>query len=200
MIPPDRPSPRPRTTIRQHFCQADSLGRFATCQNYRTEGHTRRVPGGLPCLEPRRTSRYARTSPKRGRSDTTAERRLRARLHHARQSHEVIALAAAGQLGMAAAGPIRLAVLTPWELPHTFVSVMFESGVAVEDRPTGRALQLEDDRGHLPSRAAPGHHHRRRRHGPDPRLDHAAPRGPGFPYRHCLSWNFRHGLEDRACG
>jgi len=41
----------PRTTIRQHFCQADSPGRFATCQNSRTEGHTRRVPGGLPVPE-----------------------------------------------------------------------------------------------------------------------------------------------------
>ena len=38
-------------TIRQHFCQADSPGRFATCQNYRTEGHTCRVPGGLPLLK-----------------------------------------------------------------------------------------------------------------------------------------------------
>jgi len=51
---------------------------------------------------------------------------------------------------MAAVGQIRLAVLTPRELRHTFVSVISESGVAVEDRPAGRALQLEDDRGHLP--------------------------------------------------
>jgi hypothetical protein len=38
------------------------------------------------------------------------------------QSHQVIALAATGQ--------IRLAVLTPWELRHRFVSVMSEAGVA----------------------------------------------------------------------
>ena len=37
--------------------------------------------------------------------------RLRARLHHGPQSHQVIALAATGQLGMAAAGQIRLAVV-----------------------------------------------------------------------------------------
>jgi hypothetical protein len=67
------------------------------------------------------------------------------------------------------------------------------------DRPSGRTLQLEDDRGHLPSRAPP-RDHRRRRDRSDLRLDHAALRGPGFPCRHCLSWNFRRILEDRACG
>ena len=40
------------------------------------------------------------------------ERRLRARLHHGPLSHQVIALAATGQLDMAAAGQIRLAVVT----------------------------------------------------------------------------------------
>ena len=39
-------------------------------------------------------------------------RRLRARLHHGPQSHQVIVLAATGQLGMAAAGQIPLAVVT----------------------------------------------------------------------------------------
>jgi hypothetical protein len=39
-------------------------------------------------------------------------RRLRERVHHGPQSHRVIALAATGQLGMAAAGQIRLAVVT----------------------------------------------------------------------------------------
>jgi len=43
-----------------------------------------------------------------GRSD----RRLRARLHQGPLSHQVIELAATGQLGMAAAGQIRLAVVT----------------------------------------------------------------------------------------
>jgi hypothetical protein len=38
-------------------------------------------------------------------------RRLRARLHHGPLSHQVIALAATGQLDMAAAGQIRLAVV-----------------------------------------------------------------------------------------
>jgi hypothetical protein len=77
---------------------------------------------------------------------TNGAERLRARLHHGRQSQEVIALAATGQLGMGAVGQIRrLAVLTPRELRHTFVPVMSESSVAVEDRLAGRALQLEDD-------------------------------------------------------
>jgi hypothetical protein len=40
------------------------------------------------------------------------ERRLRARLQHGLLSHQVIALTAAGQLGMAAVGQIRLAVAT----------------------------------------------------------------------------------------
>jgi hypothetical protein len=40
------------------------------------------------------------------------ERRLRARLHHGQQSHEVIASATTGQLGMAAAGQIQLAVVS----------------------------------------------------------------------------------------
>ena len=39
------------------------------------------------------------------------KRRLRARLHHGPLSHQVIALAATGQLDMAAAGQIRLAVV-----------------------------------------------------------------------------------------
>jgi hypothetical protein len=39
-------------------------------------------------------------------------RRLRARLHNGPLSHQVIALAATGQVGMAAAGRIRLAVVT----------------------------------------------------------------------------------------
>lgn len=38
--------------------------------------------------------------------------RLRARLHHGPLSRQVIELAATGQLGMAAAGQIRLAVVT----------------------------------------------------------------------------------------
>ena len=37
--------------------------------------------------------------------------RLRARLHHGPLSHQIITLAATGQLGMAAAGQIRLAVV-----------------------------------------------------------------------------------------
>jgi hypothetical protein len=44
----------------------------------------------------------------KGRTD----RWLRARLHHGPPSHQVMALAAAGQLGMAAAGQIRPAVVT----------------------------------------------------------------------------------------
>ena len=44
-------------------------------------------------------------------------------------------------------------VWAPRELGHTFVSVMSESGVAVEDRPAGRVLQLEGDRGHFTSSA-----------------------------------------------
>jgi hypothetical protein len=42
----------------------------------------------------------------------TPDRRLRARLHHGPLSHQVIALAATGQLGTAAAGQIRLADVT----------------------------------------------------------------------------------------
>ena len=61
------------------------------------------------------------------------------------------------------------------------------------DRPAGRAFQLEDDRGHLPSRAAPGDHHRRRRHGPDLRLASQV----GSP---CLSWNSDTSWRIRACG
>ena len=38
-------------------------------------------------------------------------RRLRVRLHHGPLSHQVIELAATGQLGIAAAGQIRLAVV-----------------------------------------------------------------------------------------
>ena len=68
------------------------------------------------------------------------------------------------------------------------------------DRPAGRAFQLEDHRGHLPARAAPGDHRRRRRHGPDLRLGRGwTPPGSsraGPPYHHCLSWNLRHILED----
>ena len=48
--------------------------------------------------------------------ETAPERRLRARLHHGLLSHQVIALAATGQFGMAAAGQIRLAVVTPLAL------------------------------------------------------------------------------------
>ncbi len=52
----------------------------------------------------------------RDRSELTlmsrAERRLRARLHHGPLSHQVIALAATGQLHMADAEQIRLAVVT----------------------------------------------------------------------------------------
>jgi len=40
------------------------------------------------------------------------ERRLRARLHHGQQSHQVIAPTTTGQLGMAAAGQIQLAVVS----------------------------------------------------------------------------------------
>jgi hypothetical protein len=39
-------------------------------------------------------------------------RRLRARLHHGQQSHQVIAPTTTGQLGMAAAGQIQLAVVS----------------------------------------------------------------------------------------
>jgi hypothetical protein len=46
------------------------------------------------------------------------ERPLRARLHHEPLSHQVIALAAAGQLGMAAAGKIRLTVVIAGQGPH----------------------------------------------------------------------------------
>lgn len=48
-----------------------------------------------------------------------AERLLPARLHHGPQSHQVIALAATGQLGMAAAGQIRLAVVISGALEIT---------------------------------------------------------------------------------
>jgi hypothetical protein len=41
-----------------------------------------------------------------------APRRLRPRLHHGPQSHQVIVLAATGHLGMAAAGQIPLAVVS----------------------------------------------------------------------------------------
>ena len=44
--------------------------------------------------------------------DQSADRRLRARVHHGPLSHQVIALAATGQLDIAAAGQIRLAVVT----------------------------------------------------------------------------------------
>ena len=40
-----------------------------------------------------------------------AQRRLRARFHHGPLSHQVMAMAATGQLGMAAGGQIRLAVM-----------------------------------------------------------------------------------------
>jgi hypothetical protein len=101
----------------------------------------------------------------------------------------------------AAPPPTAASVRTPRELRHTFASVQFRIWCGGGgDRPSGRTLQLEDDRGHLPSRAPPRDHHRRRRDRSDLRLDHAALRGPGFPCRHCLSWNFRRILEDRACG
>jgi len=44
------------------------------------------------------------------------ERRLRARLHHGPLSHQVIALAATEQVDMAAAGQIRLAVVSAYGL------------------------------------------------------------------------------------
>jgi hypothetical protein len=46
-----------------------------------------------------------------GRGSARTERRLRARLHHGWQSHRVITLTVTGQLGMAAPGQIRLAVV-----------------------------------------------------------------------------------------
>jgi hypothetical protein len=46
-----------------------------------------------------------------------AERRLRARLHQGPLSHQVIELAATEQLGMPAAGRIRLAVVRPQQRP-----------------------------------------------------------------------------------
>ena len=59
-------------------------------------------------------------------------------------------------------------VWTPRELRHTFVSVMSESGVAVEEiaRLAGHASS-RTERDCLPARAPPGHHHRCRRHGQD---------------------------------
>lgn len=45
-------------------------------------------------------------------ADADADPRLRARLHHGRQSHEVIVLSATGHLGMATSGQIRLTVVS----------------------------------------------------------------------------------------
>ena len=67
-------------------------------------------------------------------------------------------------------------VWAPRELRHTFVSVMSVVGRGRRgDRPPGRARQLPDDRDHLPARAPPCHHHRRRRDGQD--LHRSAARG-----------------------
>jgi hypothetical protein len=51
-------------------------------------------------------------NPPLGGSPSEPERRLNARLYHGPLSYQVIALATSGQLGAAAAGQIRLAVVT----------------------------------------------------------------------------------------